>query len=148
MLDTLERTRVGGETGLGKIFHDLVAKIHRRGLLIVISDCFDNVPELLSGLAHFRHARHDLIVFQIWDRAELEFPFEQWTRFESMERDGHFQLVDPAHLRQAYLKRLETYREELKSGCNRHRIDLVPLVTDQPYADALAHYLNMRRRRT
>ena len=147
LLDTLARTRVGGETGLGKIFHDLVAKIHRRGLLIVISDCFDNVPELLSGLAHFRHARHDLIVFQIWDRAELEFPFQQWTRFESMEQAEHFQLVDPAHLRQAYLKRLETYREELKSGCHRHRIDLVPLVTDQPYADALVQYLNLRRRR-
>jgi hypothetical protein len=55
-------------------------------------------------------------------------------------------LVDPAHLRKAYLQRLEQFREELRSGCHRHRIDLVPLVTDEPYPQALARYLNVRKR--
>ena len=146
LLDALQKCRPGDETELGAVFHELVPKIQRRGLLIVISDCFGEINELMSALAHFRHAHHELIVFQLWDRAELEFPFDQWTRFESLEVQNLNYLVDPAHLRKAYLQRLGQFREELRSGCHRHRIDLVPLVTDQPYAQALAGYLNARKR--
>jgi uncharacterized protein (DUF58 family) len=147
LFDALQKCRPGRETELGKVFHDLVPKIHRRGLLIVISDCFGDIMELMSALAHFRHAHHELIVFQLWDRTELEFPFDHWTRFESLEAPNVNYLVDPAHLRKAYMQHLDQFREELRSGCHRHRIDLVPLVTDQPYAQALAKYLNIRRRR-
>ncbi len=146
LLDALQKCRPGDETELGAVFHELVPKIQRRGLLIVISDCFGEIHELMSALAHFRHAHHELIVFQLWDRAELEFPFDQWTRFDSLEVQNLNYLVDPAHLRRAYLERLGQFREELRSGCHRHRIDLVPLVTDQPYAQALAGYLNARKR--
>jgi uncharacterized protein (DUF58 family) len=146
LIDELQHAKPGGETALGKVFHDLVPKIHRRGLLIILSDLFDDPTELLAALAHFRHARHEIIVFQIWAREELEFPFRQWTRFESMEHAGQHQLIDPATLRKAYLESLENYRAELKRGCHRHRIDLVPLVTDQPYAAALAEYLALRRK--
>ncbi|MBM4153692.1 MAG: DUF58 domain-containing protein [Lentisphaerae bacterium] len=147
LVDALAASKPGGETELGRVFHDLVARVHRRGLLIVISDCFGRVPDLLSALAHFRHARHEVILFQVWDPAELEFPFRTWTRFESLERAAHHQFVDPATLREAYLRRVAEFREELKRGCHRHRVDLVPLVTDRPYADALAQYLTLRRRR-
>lgn len=147
LLNALERSKPGGETELGQVFHDLVPKIHRRGLLIVISDCFGDVTELLSALAHFRHAHHEIIIFQIWDPAELEFPFKRWTRFESLEVEAHRRLVDPSHLRRAYLENLERFREELTRGCHRHRIDLVPLVTNRPYAEALSNYLALRRKR-
>jgi len=61
--------------------------------------------------------------------------------------DGKRHLVDPNHLREASRANLERWRAELRQGCHRHRIDLVPLVTDQPYADALAEYLTLRMRR-
>ena len=146
LLDTLEQTKPGKETELGKVFHDLVPKIHRRGLLIIISDCFGDLTELVSALAHFRHAHHEMIVFQIWDRTELDFPFKQWTQFESLEQRNLKYLVDPAHLRKAYLEKLAEFREELRIGCHNHRIDLVPLVTDEPYAQALAKYLTIRKK--
>ncbi|MEX0775552.1 MAG: DUF58 domain-containing protein [Phycisphaeraceae bacterium] len=147
LIDEMAASKPGGETELGKVFHDLVPKIHRRGLLIILSDLFSNVTDLMSALAHLRHARHEIIVFQIWDRDELEFPFKQWTQFDDLEVTSRRHMVDPATLRQSYLKELETFREELKQGCHRHRIDLVPLTTDQPYAAALAHYLASRKRR-
>jgi uncharacterized protein (DUF58 family) len=146
LLDTLQQSAPGGETELGKVFHDLVPKIHRRGLLIIISDFFGDIPELMAALAHFRHAHHELIMFQIWDRAELDFPFNQWTLFECLEAKGLRHLVDPAHLRKAYIENLNRFREELRSGCHNYRIDLVPLVTDQPYAQALAKYLTIRKK--
>ena len=144
LLEALEKTQPGGETELAKVFHQLVPKIHRRGLLIVLSDCFGDVPELMKALAHFRHAHHEIIIFQIWDPDELNFPFQQWTRFDSLESDTDKKLVDPAQLRAVYLENLSRFRQALKDGCHRHRIDLVPVTTAQPYADTLAQYLARR----
>ncbi|MEI7822071.1 MAG: DUF58 domain-containing protein, partial [Verrucomicrobiota bacterium] len=110
ILNELENGKPGGETELGKVFHDLVPKLHRRGLLIIISDCFGEVSNFLKALAHFRHARHEILVFQIWHPDELNFQFKGWTQFECMERDGIKHLLDPAVLRQAYLANLEKFR--------------------------------------
>jgi uncharacterized protein (DUF58 family) len=147
LVNELETTKTGGETELAQVFHDLVPRIHRRGLLIILSDCFGDVQNLLSALAHLRHARHEIIIFQLWDKDELEFPFRQWTRFDCLEVAQKRHLVDPNHLRAAYLENLERWRAELKQGCHRHRIDLVPMTTDRPYAEALAEYLTLRVRR-
>ncbi len=148
LIDELQKSEPGGETELGDVFHDLVPKLHRRGLLIVLSDCFGDVATLLKALAHFRHAHHEILVFQIWDRDELDFPFKQWTQFECLERSGTKHLLDPALLREAYLANLEKFRDDLTRGCRRHKIDLVQFCTDQPYADALAAYLSRRMART
>ena len=134
------------ETALSDVFHEMVVKIHRRGLLIIISDLFDDAEKLMKSLAHFRHANHEIIVFQIWDPDELDFPFRQWTQFESLEAASNRHLVDPAQIRRAYLEKLAQFRDQLASGCSRHRISLVPMTTDQPHADVLAAYLALRRR--
>jgi uncharacterized protein (DUF58 family) len=144
LIDELQNGKPGQETELGKVFHDLVPKLNRRGLLIIISDCFGEVGNFLKALAHFRHARHEILVFQIWDRDELEFPFKGWTQFECLERAGVKHLLDPAMLRQAYMANLEKFREELTKGCRRHKVDLVPFCTDEPYAKALAAYMSRR----
>ena len=147
LVDQLQETKPGGETELAKVFHDLVPRLHRRGLIIILSDCFGDVASILSALAHLRHARHEIVVFQIWHRDELEFPFKTWTRFDCLEAEDKRHLIDPNHLRAAYRENLDRFRAELKQGCHRHRVDLVPMVTDQPYADALAEYLTLRMRR-
>lgn len=147
LIDELQQGEPGGETELGTVFHDLVPKLHRRGLLVIISDLFGDVSSLLKALAHFRHAHHEILIFQIWDLDELDFPFKGWTQFESLEASGSKHLLDPALLREAYLANLAKFRDELTRGCRRHKIDLVPVTTDQPYADALAAYLSRRRAR-
>lgn len=147
LMDELQKSKPGGETELGRVFHDLVPKLHRRGVLVIISDLFGDVSELLRALAHFRHAHHEIIVFQIWDRDELDFPFKSWTQFEGLEPSGGKHMLDPVLLREAYLANLAKFREELSRGCNRHKIDLVPFTTDQPYSEALAAYLSRRRGR-
>jgi hypothetical protein len=129
------------------VFHDLVPKLHRRGLLVILSDLFGDVNALLKALAHFRHAHHEILVFQIWDRDELEFPFKSWTQFECLERAGVKHLLDPVLLREAYLANLDKFRSELTKGCRRHKIDLVPFTTDRPYAEALAEYMGRRMSR-
>ncbi|MEW6302863.1 MAG: DUF58 domain-containing protein [Verrucomicrobiota bacterium] len=144
LLDELQGVEPGGETELGPVFQTLVPRIHRRGLLIIISDCFGDVKDLISALAHFRFARHEILLFQIMDRDELDFPFRQWTRFESLEVEGVHRMIDPAQFRAAYLENLQKFQKELTAGCHRHHIDLVLMPTDKPYAEALAQYLTRR----
>jgi uncharacterized protein (DUF58 family) len=144
LIDELQQGKVGGETELGNVFHDLVPKLHRRGLLVILSDCFGDVGSFLRAMAHFRHAYHEILVFQIWDRDELEFNFKGWTQFECLERAGTKHMIDPVLLRRAYLENLAKFRDELTRGCRRHKIDLVPFCTDQPYAEALVAYLSRR----
>ena len=146
IVNELEASRPANETELGGVFHQLVSKLPRRGLVVIISDLFGEVDQLLKALAHFRHAKHEILIFQIWDPDELDFPFRQWTRFASLESPPHRNLVDPAQIRRTYLEKLDGFREALTSGCHRHRINLVPMQTDEPYADALATYLALRRR--
>lgn len=146
LLDAMSACATGGETGLGKVFHELAPKLQRRGLVILLSDCFGNVGDLLKGLAHFRHARHDVIVFQIWNRDELDFPFKGRIRFDDLEKGDHRREMDAQLLRKQYLARLADFREQLREGCARHRIDLVPVVTDQPYGATLREYLVRRMR--
>lgn len=142
----LQKQRPGRETELGDVFNEMVAKLHRRGLLIILSDLFGDVDQLMKSLAHFRHADHEILVFQIWDPDELDFPFRQWTQFESLEMASNRHLVDPGQLRRAYLEKLGQFREQLTNGCNRHRISLVPMTTDQSYAESLATWLAYRRK--
>ena len=137
LLDAMAACAPGGETNLGRIFRELAPKLHRRGLVILLSDCFGDVGDLLRGLAHFRHARHDVIVFQIWHRDELDFPFAGQVRFDDLEAADHRRMLDARLLRKQYLARLGDYRDALREGCARHRVDLVPVVTDQPYAATL-----------
>ena len=142
----LKKQKPGNETELGDVFQQMVSRIHRRSLLVIISDLFGDVDQLMKSLAHFRHANHEIIILQIWDPDELDFPFRQWTQFASLEKAENRHLVDPAQIRQAYLEKLEEFQTQLTRGCNRHRISLVPMTTDQPYADALATWMAIRRR--
>ena len=115
--------------------------------MIILSDTFGRLSDLVLALAGFRHERHDVILFQIWDPQEREFSFKSWTRFECLERDGRRLFVDPTALRSAYLRRIRAFQQELAQGCQQHRVDLVPLLTSRPYAEALAAYLATRYRR-
>ena len=82
----------------------------------VMSDLFDDAPELVSALKHFRHKKHEVLVFQTLDRAELTFPFDDVTRIEDLET--HREVTsDPRALRKAYLEELGTFLDAVRQGC-------------------------------
>jgi len=138
-------TKPGGETDLSQVFHDIVPRIHKRGMVFILSDCFTDVKELLASLAHFRHASHEVVVFHVMDRDEVEFPFDSWTRFENLERPSEFRMVDSASFRAAYLDNFAKFTEDLKYGCQQNRIDLVPIYTHESLTDCLARFLRQRQ---
>jgi uncharacterized protein (DUF58 family) len=134
-------------TSLAPIFHDLAERIPRRGIVVVLSDCFDETSDILSGLQHLRHKRHEVIVFHVMDRAELEFPFQEATLFRGMEQMPEL-LTDPRSLRDGYLEQVNGFLAELQHGCRNMNIDYVRLRTDGPLGVVLASYLASRLARS
>lgn len=146
LLGTLAASKPEGETAISEVLTKLVVKIRRRGLLVLISDCFDDVDDLLRTLSYFRHAHNDVVVFQIWDRDELEFPFRGRHQFRSLEQTSHTRLLDSSLLRKSYLANLERFRTALSTGCSKQKVDLISCTTEQPHASLLASYLAARGR--
>jgi uncharacterized protein (DUF58 family) len=135
------------KTHLAPIFHDLAERIAHRGLVMVLSDLFDDVPDLMAALKHMRHKRHEVVIFHILDRAELEFPFQEATLFRGLEQYPEL-LTDPRSLRRGYLDEVQAFIRELKRGCRGQNIDYVPLRTDMNLGVALSSYLAHRLART
>jgi uncharacterized protein (DUF58 family) len=132
---------------MGPLFHDLAERINRRALIFVLSDMFDEVPELLAGLKHLRHKRHEVILWHILDQAELTFPFQESTLFRGLEQYPEL-LTDPRSLRDSYLEQVNLFVQELKRGCRDQNIDYVQLATDTPLNVALSSYLAHRLTRS
>jgi uncharacterized protein (DUF58 family) len=135
------------KTRLAPIFHELAERIAHRALVMVLSDLFDDVPDLLAALKHLRHKRHEVVVFHILDRAELEFPFQEATLFRGLEQYPEL-LTDPRSLRRGYLDEVRAFVRELERGCRGQNIDYVQLRTDQNLGVALSSYLAHRLART
>lgn len=146
LLTAMAVSKPTGETSISGVLTQLVPKIRRRGLLVLISDCFDEVADLLRALSYFRHGHNDVLVFQIWDRDEIEFPFRGRTQFQSLELASHTRLLDSSLLRKSYLENLAKFREALSSGCGKQKIDLISCTSEQSHASLLASYLAARGR--
>lgn len=148
IIRVLENAQPGGETELSPIWHDLAGhQIRRRGLIVILSDCFDNVDRLLKALQHFRHKRHEVLLFHVLAPEELEFPYQRMTQFRNLELAGDKLLVDPYRLRNEYLKNFEAFRSQLKDKAGEMKIDYHLLRTDEPVDRALGIYLTRRQRR-
>jgi len=132
-----ERTDTGG------IFHDLAERIQRKGMIVILSDLFDDPEKLLFGLQHFRHKRHEVIVFHILDDFETTFPFGNMTLFEGYEKWPQL-LCDPRALRQGYMEEYRAFSEKMKRGCRNNKIDFVPINTKNPLDVVLSAYLATR----
>ena len=147
ILEELASTAPGAETNLAPIFHDIAERAHRRGLVVIISDLFDDPAAILSALHHFRYRKHEVLVLHVMAQEELTFPFESWSDFRDLEtRDGKIQL-DPQSVRAAYLEEINRFIRDLETGCGQMKIDYVQMSTAQPFDVALAQYLAARRGR-
>ena len=115
-------------------------------MVVVLTDLFDDVPRILAGLKHFRHRRHEVIVFHVLDPAELEFPFRDPTLFKGLEGLPDV-LTEPHALRRAYQAEIGAFLAEMKAAARSMDIDYVPLRTDEGLDVALSGYLASRASR-
>ena len=145
ILSQMQNIIAGPETTIAPVLHKTAEAIKKRGLIILISDLFDDPDKVLSGLQHFRYKGHEVIVFHVLDPQELTLDFTQRTRFRDME-SGEEIVTDPWHIQLDYQKSMEQFCDYIKSNCRQKNIDYVQLSTDLPLDMALSEYLIKRKR--
>jgi uncharacterized protein (DUF58 family) len=147
ILQELSATEPGEETALSPIFHDIAERAHRRGMVIIISDLFDDSEDLLNALHHFRYRRHEVLLLHVMAEEEFTFPFDQMTVFRDLELDSRRVQLDPRAVRAEYLDRVQKHIRRIEMGCGLMNIDYVPLSTRRDFDVALAYYLASRQQR-
>jgi uncharacterized protein (DUF58 family) len=145
MMHQLEAVRAGQGTDLGAILHGLAERFKRRCLIVLISDLFDDSGAVEPALHHFRHKRHEILVFHVLDKAELDFPFREVATFVDMETGERLQL-DPRYVRDDYRRRMDEFVEGTQRVCADCQIDYVRADTSVPYDFLLSRYLEKRTR--
>jgi uncharacterized protein (DUF58 family) len=145
ILRALESTRPQEKTAIGPLLHDLARQARRRGLVFLISDCFDDVAGLLAGFQHLRFQGHEVTLFHVLHPDEVGFPFDGMIKFDGLEERLHL-LTRPHLIRPAYLRAVQAYLKELQAGCEANRCDYVLMDTSRPLAETLTEYLARRLR--
>lgn len=148
ILEELHVTDPGQETSVAPVLHDIAERIHRRGLVIVISDLFDDPEEIIKALHHFRYRRHEVIVLHVMAEEERTFPFEGQMLFNDLEGLNDRVQLDARAIRAEYLDQVRAFVDTLKRDCGTMQVDYVPMSTEEPFEMALARYLAHRRSMT
>lgn len=137
------------KTASSQVLHEIAERLHRRSLVIVITDLFENVQQqdaLLSSLKHFKHKNHEVILFHVLEKRserELDFPDQRFV-FEDLETGTQLDLI-PAQIREDYKKKISEYSETFKRVCRENRIDYVEIDTESDVELGLLSFLNKRR---
>jgi len=145
ILKELDRVKSGRETNLSHALHDLAERIKRRGLIILLSDLLDDPEAVLSGLKHFRHKKHEVIVFHILDPMERRFDFKGEVLFKDLETEDEL-ITQPGHIQLDYRAEMERFIRNYRHLCLENAIDYVLLETSQDYGRALFEYLVKRKK--
>jgi uncharacterized protein (DUF58 family) len=145
MMHRLEAITPGQETDIAETLHKLANRFKRRCLIVLISDLYDEPEEVMRALHHFRHRRHEVILFHVFDKAEIDFPFRDLVAFHDLETNQRIQ-VDPLYVRDQYVAQLEEFIENYRRACAEARIDYVLTDTSVPYDLMLTKYIAKRNR--
>jgi len=145
LLRLLEDIEPGQETDVAEAFHNLAETIRKRALIIIISDLYADPKRVARALRHFRQKKHEVIIFHIFDEAELQFPFDRLANYIDMETGERLQ-VDPRMVREDYMRRIEEFCDLYRRDCAESRIEYVRTDTSVPFDFMLSRFLNKRGR--
>ncbi len=144
LIETIDRTRPDETTNVKALFQHLAERIRRRGMVVIVSDLLTSAEDVIAGLQRFRYGGHEVLVLQVLDRDEIEFPFADNTLFEGLERPDLQLLTDPQALRQSYLDAMQRFAGRIRRVCMDHRIDYAMISTQDPLDVALSMFLAQR----
>jgi uncharacterized protein (DUF58 family) len=140
----LEGLTPGKRTAMAGTFHELADTIARRGLVVVISDLYDDQSEVLKALQHFVYKKHQVIIFHLMDPSELVLPFKKIVTLVDMETDQRLQ-VDPRYIKDTYHAQIQEFIGRYRKECSDRNIEYVLATTDTPYDVMLLNYLSRRK---
>lgn len=143
LLGSIERLEPGRGTVLAEQLHRTAELLTRRGIIVLISDLYDEPDRLMGGLEHLRFQGNEVIVFHVMDRQELDFEFKDPVVLEDSETEEQMHVL-PDVLRDEYLRAIGKHLDALRDGTARNRVDYEVHKTSEPLDSALFSYLARR----
>jgi uncharacterized protein (DUF58 family) len=132
-------------TDLSGVLHLLAGQLKRKGIVILISDCFEDEAAILEGIQHIRFGGSEVILFHVMDHFELEFPLKGRVELVGLEQMGNI-LTRPAEIRKSYLQEVDAFCRRLRAGCEKTNCHYHLVNTSHTLAEVLTGYLAFRRR--
>jgi len=145
LMGQLESGQGGKGTNLVEPLKKVAELVRKRGLMMLISDLLAPIDELEVHLGYLAAAGHDLVVWQVLDRSELDFKFEQASHFKDVE-SGQAVYIDPIMARDRYLEKLQDHLKAVQEICERNGIDYRLVATDEPLDHVLFDFVSMREK--
>lgn len=139
----LEKVEPKPRTNVAGILHEFAERIKRRGFVVLFSDLFDHLDDFVKGLDHLRYRGHNVVVFQLLDPFELNFPFDGTVKFKGLE-DFTELITRPKRVRDAYLDELKKMLAQIKKACDNAHVDHVLVDTSKPVDMVLTSYITAR----
>ena len=137
-------------TKLGDAIHHIAESIHKRSLIIIFSDMFENsehTDELISALQHLKHNKHEVILFHTVDKnAELDFDYQNRPYKFIDAESGEVLKLNPKDVKQQYVKQINQFTKELKLRCGQFKIDFVEADINRGFDQVLLPYLLKRQK--
>ena len=140
---SLREVRSLPRTSIATQLRDIALMMKRRSFVVLISDLFSEVDEVLAGLDRLRYDGHNVVVLHTLDPYELEFPFEGIWRFEGLEAEEPV-TTQPERIREDYLASFNEYLQALKSGCAASEVDYSTVDTSRPLDAVLSEFIQRR----
>ncbi|MGE9271599.1 MAG: DUF58 domain-containing protein [Verrucomicrobiales bacterium] len=143
IFETLSALEPTGETGLVEALHQIAEKISQRAFVVILSDLFTDPVTLADALQHLRYRKHDISVFHLMDRQELDFDFERPHRFVDLEDDTSL-VVEPSLVAEEYQNALTQFLAQVRAKCHDANADYQLISTDTPLEPLLREFLTAR----
>ncbi|MDF1816866.1 MAG: DUF58 domain-containing protein [Verrucomicrobiales bacterium] len=145
ILEELRNTEPAADTRCAETFHEIAERIPSRGLVIIISDLFDDAEAIKNALHHFRWKNHELVLFHLMAEEEITFPFQKFDEFKCLEIAGQRVNIDPSTIRASYLERVQDHLKKMEIACGQMGADYVPVNTKVPVEQTLYSYFTDRK---
>jgi uncharacterized protein (DUF58 family) len=143
ILRLIHNTKPQRVSNSGRALPQAAELCKHRGIVVVLSDFFDELDSLVAGIERLRFQKHEVVMFHLWDPYERDLPLEGHCRFHDLET-GETLTTQADGVRESYLAAVRDWQEQLEAQCRNRAVDRVELTTDDPLEQALLDYLVRR----
>jgi uncharacterized protein (DUF58 family) len=146
LVELLESIELSGETDVGSAVSLLADRLPRRGLVVVLSDLLTPLDRLYDALGKLQYSGHEIVLFHVLHRDEVEMPFNDSVIFRDIEGEEEL-FAEPWSFRTAYQAAMQTFIDTVRERCQYCGIDYVRVLTDEDLGSVLSHFLHTRQQR-
>jgi len=146
IVEILEGAVPGGKTDLGSVLSATADQMRRLGVVIILSDLLTDLDSLYVALGKLQHAGHDVLMFHLLDRDEIELPFEGSVIFRDIEGEEEL-FAEPRAFRTAYRAAMNQYIADIERRLRVCGIDYLRILTDDDVGEVVSRHFYDRKRR-